>query len=77
MGEPELALASMGRCLQLDPGHPEAAQEIGSIHSVVLQRQQSGSVAAGQRAQVVVQAAEEMEVEGAAGMPGGSSDPAG
>lgn len=52
IGEPELALQSMERVLQLQPGHPEAAAEIVSIQTVVLQRRASG-VAAGQRARVV------------------------
>ncbi len=55
LGEPELALQSMERVLQLAPGHPEAAAEVTSIRALVLQRRQGGggAAAAGQRARVV------------------------
>lgn len=54
LGEPELALQSMERVLQLAPGHPEAAAEVASIRALVLQRRQGGGgVAGGQRAHVV------------------------
>lgn len=52
LGEPELALESMERVLQLAPGHPEAAAEVVSIRTLVLQRRQGGGRAAGQRARV-------------------------
>lgn len=55
LGEPELALQSMERVLQLAPGHPEAAAEVVSIRTLVLQRRQGGGGddAAGQRARVL------------------------
>lgn len=52
LGEPELALESMERVLQLAPGHPEAAAEVVSIRTLVVQRRQGGGTEAGQRARV-------------------------
>lgn len=53
LGEPELALQSCERVLQLDPEHAEAAAELSGLRVLVLQRRQSGDAAAGQRAHVL------------------------
>lgn len=55
MGEPELALASMERVLQLAPGHAEAADEVVAIRTLVLRRRKDGTADAGQRAHVAAQ----------------------
>lgn len=53
LGEPELALQSCERVLQIQPDHAEAAAELTGLRTLVLQRRQSGDAAAGQRVHVL------------------------
>ena len=50
--QPEEALQQMEKVLTLQPGHPEALEEIASIRMLVLQRKQDPQ-SVGRRVQVV------------------------